>query len=59
MILLSSKGQVIYWSERVGKNGKLFNMPKFRTMSIDTPQVATHLMENPDEFVFGFAQIAL
>jgi len=52
MILLSSKGPVIYWSERVGKNGKLFNMPKFRTMSIDTPQVATHLMENPDEFVF-------
>ena len=52
MISLSSKGPVIYWSERVGKNGKLFNMPKFRTMSIDTPQVATHLMENPDEFVF-------
>ena len=50
MIFLSSKGPVIFWSERVGKNGILFNMPKFRTMNVDTPQVATHLMKNPDEF---------
>ena len=56
MISLSSKGPIIFWSERVGKNGKLFKMPKFRSMSIDTPQVATHLMDNPDEFVFPFGR---
>jgi O-antigen biosynthesis protein WbqP len=51
MIMLSSKGPIIFWSERVGKNGKLFNMPKFRSMRLDTPQVATHLMKNPNEFL--------
>jgi O-antigen biosynthesis protein WbqP len=56
MILLSSKGPIIFWSERVGKNGKLFKMPKFRSMNLDTPQVATHLMDNPDEFVFPFGR---
>ncbi len=56
MISLSSKGPIIFWSERVGKNGKLFKMPKFRSMIIDTPQVATHLMDNPDEFVFPFGR---
>ena len=50
MIKVVSKGPVIYWSSRVGKDNKLFNMPKFRTMNVDTPQVATHLMKNPDEF---------
>ena len=56
MIMLSSKGPIIFWSERVGKNGKLFNMPKFRSMNMDAPQVATHLMDNPDEFVFPFGR---
>ncbi len=47
----SSQGPVLYWSDRVGKNNILFKMPKFRTMKIDTPPVATHLMMNPDQYV--------
>ena len=45
LIKMTSKGPIIYWSTRVGKNNTLFRMPKFRSMSIDTPQVATHLLE--------------
>jgi O-antigen biosynthesis protein WbqP len=45
-IRISSKGPAIYWSNRVGKNNQIFSMPKFRTMSIDTPAVATHLLKN-------------
>lgn len=44
-IKLTSKGPAIHWSKRIGKNNKLFLMPKFRTMRIDTPQVATHLLD--------------
>jgi O-antigen biosynthesis protein WbqP len=47
-VLLSSKGPALYWSDRVGKNNKIFKMPKFRSMLIDTPAVATHLLSNPD-----------
>lgn len=47
-IRLSSKGPALYWSDRVGKNNKVFKMPKFRSMLIDTPAVATHLLENPN-----------
>jgi len=38
----TSKGSVLYWSDRIGKNNKIFKMPKFRSMLIDTPAVATH-----------------
>ena len=48
VIRLTSKGSSLYWSERVGKNNKIFKMPKFRSMLIDTPVVATHLLSNPD-----------
>lgn len=48
---LTSPGPVIYRSDRVGRNNKIFCMPKFRTMRIDTPAVATHLMENPNEYL--------
>ena len=41
----------MYWSDRVGKNNTIFRMPKFRTMKIDTPAVATHLLTNPDRFL--------
>ena len=51
LIKLTSKGPVLYWSDRIGKNNKIFRMPKFRTMRIDTPAVATHLLSNPDEFL--------
>jgi O-antigen biosynthesis protein WbqP len=47
-ILLTSNGPVIYWSKRIGKNNKIFKMPKFRSMLIHTPEVATHLLNNPD-----------
>jgi O-antigen biosynthesis protein WbqP len=50
-IKLTSKGTVLYWSDRVGKNNAIFRMPKFRTMLVDTPAVATHLMSDPDRFL--------
>jgi len=51
MVRLSSLGPVIYWSERVGRFNGLFRMPKFRSMRIDTPAVATHLLPNPDQWL--------
>lgn len=50
-VRLTSKGPVIYWSDRVGRNNKIFRMPKFRTMRIDTPVVATHLLQNPQFYL--------
>ena len=47
----TSKGSVLYWSDRVGKNNKIFKMPKFRSMLTDTPAVATHLLDNPDTYL--------
>lgn len=51
LIKLTSKGPVLYWSDRVGKNNTIFRMPKFRTMLVDTPAVATHLLSDPDRFL--------
>ena len=51
LVSLTSKGPTLYWSDRVGVDNKIFKMPKFRTMRIDTPAVATHLLENPDEYL--------
>ena len=51
LVRLTSKGPALYWSDRVGVGNQIFKMPKFRTMCIDTPAVATHLLENPDEFL--------
>jgi len=48
-IKISSKGPIIYWSKRVGRNNKIFWMPKFRSMKFDTEQVATHLLKNPND----------
>ena len=47
MVFFSSKGPVLHWSHRVGKDRITFSMPKFRTMKIDTPQVPTELLPNP------------
>ena len=49
-VRLTSKGPVIHWSNRVGMHNHIFSMPKFRTMRIDTPQVATHLLRNPKRY---------
>ena len=46
-VRLTSKGPVLYWSDRVGKCNKIFKMPKFRSMLVGTPAVATHLLANP------------
>ncbi len=46
-VKLTSKGDVLYWSDRVGRNNKIFRMPKFRTMAKNTPEVATHLLCDP------------
>ena len=50
-IRITSKGSVLYWSERVGRENVNFLMPKFRTMRSDTPQLATHLMNDPDMYL--------
>lgn len=50
-IRLTSKGPALYWSKRVGVDNKIFLMPKFRTMYIDTPQVATHLLSNATNYL--------
>lgn len=54
IIKIFDPGPAIYWSKRVGKNNQLFLMPKFRTMRVDTPQVATHLLNNPDQYLIPF-----
>jgi O-antigen biosynthesis protein WbqP len=51
LVRSTSKGPSLYWSNRVGKNNKIFKMPKFRSMLIDTPTVATHLLDNPDVYL--------
>lgn len=50
-VRLSSKGPALYWSDRVGINNKIFKMPKFRSMLVETPDVATHLLNNPDSYL--------
>ena len=47
----TSKGPAVYWSNRVGRHNRLFSMPKFRTMRVDAPAVATHLLKDPSRFV--------
>jgi len=51
LVISTSKGPTLYWSDRIGKNNKIFKMPKFRSMRIDTPAVATHLLNNPDVYL--------
>ncbi len=51
LVRFTSKGPVLYWSNRVGKNNVIFKMPKFRSMQMGTPAVATHLLSNPDAYL--------
>lgn len=48
MVRLTSKGPALYWSDRVGRNNSIFKMPKFRSMRVGTPAVATHLLLNAE-----------
>lgn len=50
-VRLTSPGPVLYWSDRVGRHNQLFKMPKFRSMRIGTPAVATHLLQDPDTWL--------
>ena len=51
LVVTTSKGPALYWSDRIGKNNKIFKMPKFRSMLTGTPAVATHLLDNPDAYL--------
>jgi O-antigen biosynthesis protein WbqP len=50
-VKMTSKGPVLYWSDRVGRKNQIFKMPKFRSMQVGTPAVATHLLSNPDTYL--------
>jgi O-antigen biosynthesis protein WbqP len=51
LVRLTSRGPALYWSNRVGRNNVIFKMPKFRSMQIGTPAVATHLLSDPDRYL--------
>ena len=51
LVRLTSKGPALYWSDRVGRHNKIFKMPKFRSMQVGTPAVATHLLSNPKAYL--------
>jgi len=50
-VRITSTGPILYWSDRVGQNNAIFSMPKFRTMLVETPAVATHLLADPSKFL--------
>ena len=51
LVKLTSKGSMLYWSNRIGHKNKIFRMPKFRTMQMDTPEMATHFMNTLDTYL--------
>ena len=51
VVRISSTGPALYWSDRIGRNSITFKMPKFRTMRVGTPAVATHLLANPQAYL--------
>jgi O-antigen biosynthesis protein WbqP len=50
-VWLTSVGPILYWSDRVGKGNRIFKMPKFRSMLLDTPAVATDKLQNPETYL--------
>lgn len=50
-VRLTSPGPALYWSDRVGRGNQIFRMPKFRSMRVDTPAVATHLLQSPHDWL--------
>jgi O-antigen biosynthesis protein WbqP len=53
LIKFTSKGPALFWSNRVGVHNRIFRMPKFRTMRVDTPDIATHLLHDPDAYLIS------
>ena len=56
IVRATSKGTILYWSDRVGRYNVIFSMPKFRTMQTNTPTVASHLMIDPDKYLYPFGK---
>ena len=54
LVLSLSRGPILYWSKRIGKDNVEFMMPKFRTMRVETPDLATHLLKNPKKWLIPF-----
>lgn len=50
-VKLTSRGPILYWSDRIGRNNRVFRMPKFRTMKLNAPEVATHLLHDPEAYL--------
>ncbi|MDP9916405.1 O-antigen biosynthesis protein WbqP [Variovorax boronicumulans] len=50
-VFVTSRGPVLYWSDRVGRNNRIFKMPKFRSMRVGTPAMATHLLSEPGQYL--------
>jgi O-antigen biosynthesis protein WbqP len=57
LVRFASPGPVLYWSNRVGRNNSIFAMPKFRTMTVGTPAVATHLLKTPERYLTSVGRI--
>ncbi len=58
IVKLTSKGPVIYWSDRVGRNNRIFRMPKFRTMRLKTPEIATEKLNDLDSYLILLCHIS-
>jgi O-antigen biosynthesis protein WbqP len=54
IIRFSSKGPILYWSDRVGKGGVIFKMPKFRSMKMGVPMTPTHLLKDSEDYLYPF-----
>ena len=54
IVRTTSKGSILYWSDRVGRYNVIFSMPKFRTMLTNAPEIASHLMSNPEKYLYPF-----
>ena len=56
ILIFQSGFPIIHWSQRIGKKNIIFYMPKFRTMKVNTPQIATHLIEDPEKYITKFGK---
>jgi len=57
VIKLNSNGPVLYWSDRIGYENAIFSMPKFRSMQVETPALATHLLGDPDQYLTSIGKL--